>query len=88
LSEECVEVAERMIDALRSLEALVVSDEVLEVIVLLLLFLCGAMLGTEARGGVGSEKAALTASGSAMGATNRDRISSLRFHFVPCVKKW
>ncbi len=77
LSQELVEVGEGMVDALGSLEALKFPDEMEEVIVFLLMFLCGAMLRTEAGVGVGSEETALTASRGAMGATKRGGISSL-----------
>lgn len=84
MSEERVKVAKGKVDALRSLEALVVSDEVVEVILLLLSFLFDMVLRTKAGVRVGRRESALTASRSAMGATKRGGIRSLWFHFVPC----
>jgi hypothetical protein len=83
LPEELIEAAKRKVDPLGGLKGMEIPSEKIEVIGFLLLFYRGEVLGTKAGVGVGSGETALTASGSAMGATKGDGIRSLRFHFGP-----
>jgi hypothetical protein len=69
LGQEFVEVLQGMVDALGSLEAFEIADELKVVIGGLLLDLLGVMLATEAGVRVGNGKTAAAAGGSAMGAT-------------------
>ncbi len=80
LSQELIELTEGKIDALGSLEALEIRDEMEVVIGSLLLFLFGAMLRAEAGTRVGSGETALAAARSTVEATKADGISSLGFH--------
>ena len=80
LSQELIELTEGKIDALGSLEALEIRDEMEVVIGSLLLFLFGVMLRTEAGLRAGSGETASAAAGSTVGAAKGDGISSLGFH--------
>ena len=82
LGEELVEVHEGIVDALRGLEVSELRSQVLVVIGVLRLFLCGAMLRAETGMRVGSRKTALTAGGSAISTTNGDGLSGLSFHIL------